>query len=119
MNIEIAKQWAAELRSGKYQQTTGALCDEGGHCCLGVLCRIAVAAGVIPEPEPCGREFAFDGSVQFLPQKVREWSGVQTDEGIYGAEEGGDDPPRLTGDNDEGITFPEIADIIEQHAEEL
>lgn len=30
-------EWTKALRSGKYNQTQGQLCDGNGYCCLGVL----------------------------------------------------------------------------------
>jgi hypothetical protein len=46
MNEEAKRLWVAALRSGKYDQTTGALRDGVGYCCLGVLCEVAIEAGV-------------------------------------------------------------------------
>jgi hypothetical protein len=49
MNAEIKAKWVAALRSGKYAQTRGALCNTKvaedhkqvlSYCCLGVLCDI-------------------------------------------------------------------------------
>jgi len=33
--------WLSTLRSGKYEQTTAKLVDDGKFCCLGVLCDMA------------------------------------------------------------------------------
>ncbi len=45
MSQEIKEQWVRALRSGKYEQTNGILCEEKngkeGFCCLGVLFDIA------------------------------------------------------------------------------
>jgi hypothetical protein len=35
-------QWIDALRSGNFTQTTGALKNLKGHCCLGVLCEAVV-----------------------------------------------------------------------------
>lgn len=40
MNQDIKAEWVAALRSGKYKQTNGALKDDTGFCCLGVLCDV-------------------------------------------------------------------------------
>lgn len=42
MNKKIKKLWVKALRSGKFEQTTGALYNEGndGYCCLGVLGKV-------------------------------------------------------------------------------
>jgi hypothetical protein len=34
--------WVEALRSGEYKQTTGALQDNSGYCCLGVACRVFI-----------------------------------------------------------------------------
>jgi hypothetical protein len=36
------KKWINALRSGKYQQTQGALQDFDGYCCLGVACKVLI-----------------------------------------------------------------------------
>ena len=38
-------KWIAALRSGKYQQSWGALRGYDGYCCLGVLCDVADPEG--------------------------------------------------------------------------
>ena len=41
MKKENAMKWIKALRSGKYEQTrSGHLRDSDGYCCLGVLCHI-------------------------------------------------------------------------------
>lgn len=40
MNAELKAKWVEALRSGRYSQTRGALRDEDGYCCLGVLCDV-------------------------------------------------------------------------------
>jgi len=37
---EIKQLWTAALRSGEFKQTTGMLRNDGGMCCLGVLCEL-------------------------------------------------------------------------------
>lgn len=59
MKKELKDKWLAALRSGEYVQTKAVLeqLDENGkavgHCCLGVLCRVAgiKATGFRPEQE--------------------------------------------------------------------
>jgi len=36
------EQWLTALRSGEYNQSTGALQDSHGYCCLGVACKVTV-----------------------------------------------------------------------------
>ena len=47
MKQEIKDRWVKALESGEYDQTKGYLHDEDGYCCLGVLCEIAKADGVL------------------------------------------------------------------------
>lgn len=110
MNAEVKAQWLDALRSGEYQQTKGRLrrdnpidpedADDGynaGYCCLGVLCDLAVKAGVtqIHEEKPYAdsdypvteaernytvyqyglNEDRRDGSV--LPPEVAQWAGLE------------------------------------------
>lgn len=36
---EFKKKWLVALRSGKYKQASGSLCNKRGYCCLGVAAR--------------------------------------------------------------------------------
>lgn len=133
---EIKRRWIEALRSGQYQQTRGALRRLGtdtnstgesypeGFCCLGVLCD--VIAGDIDgqwlAPDESGA-LAFsapdsDPKQGLLPDSVMSF--VQAEDSLV--------PLRntvslrtvmrhtsLVGINDEGASFSEISDIIEQH----
>lgn len=109
--LEHRKEWIGALRSGKYPQTKLHLQNKNGYCCLGVACELA---GV---PKTCDDTgwVAYDGYSSTLPPSAREWLGV-TDQsplltpgvgdGAYG--------PSLASLNDDGKTFKEIADLVEQ-----
>ena len=45
MTLEQKSRWVAALRSGLYAQTTCALRDKNGYCCLGVYCDISGLGG--------------------------------------------------------------------------
>lgn len=129
MNPEIKSRWTAELRSGRFEQGKGALRIAGDagdqYCCLGVLCQLAVEAGVIP----AARRHAFDGLYEYdgrdgLPsQKVAEWAGFPVDHDGHPYENPGfwlgesDDiyQTSLADQNDNGASFSEIADLIDKH----
>ena len=116
---EVKAKWLAALRSGDFKQGQGSLHTiepvvGERFCCLGVLCKLAADEGVIPAP--IRSDFArknwvvYDGAASLLPKSVSRWSGIADGFGAYG--ESG--LATLANDNDAGMTFPEIADIIER-----
>lgn len=137
MKQEVADLWTDALRSGEYEQAKGALVkvDSGngdviGHCCLGVLCEIAIKQGVkVEKSEPRryvneidGEIFTSFGGVTFddrddlLPESVRAWADLKSFDGILPYEDYDDTLAEL---NDAGKSFLSIARIIEECAEEL
>lgn len=116
---KIRQKWVAALRSGQYKQGTSNLVVRGKKadqfCCLGVLCDMAVRAGVIPEPELPEERYAYsyEGKTGLPPRKVLKWVGLATDEGrSLGL-------PSLASLNDEGKKFSTIAKIIESEPKGL
>lgn len=117
MNQEIKEKWVAALRSGDYKQGKGELHNvtKGTHCCLGVLCEIAVQAGVAEVDRIVDGAASFTsgslyGRDAVLPDGVKDWAGMSSPNPII--------PGRdltLAGFNDRGTPFTEIADLIEQH----
>lgn len=123
---ENAKQWIRALRSGKYKQTRGALHKGEGFCCLGVACDLAVQAGVVRTVKKDGMEVGvaydglevkatYDGCIAVLPPRVMKWLRLRTPNGMSRSLA----LPSLTKMNDQGKSFSEIADFIEQHPNEL
>lgn len=100
MDQQIKAAWITALTDGSYQQGEGVLQDvtNGQFCCLGVLCDLAVKAGIIPRPlieeqhfvAPNGSPavnglpirkiarygFPGDTSVEDLPPAVAEWAQI-------------------------------------------
>jgi hypothetical protein len=155
VNAEVKQQWVDALRSGEYEQTKGRLrrgnpldpedLDDGytpGYCCLGVLCDLAVKAGVtqLHEERPLEdseyenernyvsysyglTENRKDGSV--LPPEVAQWAGLEGIDAVNpyvepptpepSAENDWTFTPRATlaSENDGGKSFEEIAKTIE------
>jgi hypothetical protein len=125
VNPEIKAKWVAALRSGEYQQARGALKraitvdEEGnqvvGHCCLGVLCEVAITEGLDIETRKGSfvPTYRFDGESALLPHTIAEWAGlgpiaspsIHTDDGVE----------FLADLNDDGKSFAEIADLIEEY----
>lgn len=116
---KIRQKWVAALRSGQYKQGFSSLVTVGKKsdkfCCLGVLCDMAVRAGVIPKPEipQLGCEYQYEGKKGLPPKSVLNWVGLATDSG---RSEG---LASLASLNDEGKTFKHIAKIIESEPEGL
>jgi hypothetical protein len=94
VNRDVLVRWVAALRSGDYLQGREHLRyeDEDGvvrHCCLGVLCELAVADGVIERAEPFKlwqqlvRGYAVPErattETSVLPPAVVAWAGLSTD----------------------------------------
>lgn len=137
MKQDIKERWVTALRSGEYTQGHYALRkhdDDGDtHCCLGVLCDIAVEAGVIPAPTvntnseyeyenttPSGEQAWPEAGV--LPNRVYRWAELSEPNPEITAPEGYLDKygnPKafvsLAELNDNDRTFLQIADLIEEH----
>ena len=108
MDATIAKQWVEALRSGKYKQGKLSLKDGDGYCCLGVLCDIS----------PYKAINSFD---LYLPDIVRVWAKIWSRNGRLKStvRHRNQELSSLVGANDFGMSFDEIADIIEQRYLEL
>ena len=133
MKKEIADQWVAALRSGRYSQGDGALSKEDDFgrtfCCLGVLCDLSRASGV---GEWFDRDvlglFSFECNNQkshaldVPPEPVQQWAGLSGGNPEVpgtGDTDAGRSPLSLAELNDGGRSFAEIADLIEKHWESL
>src|ERR1044071_1366611 len=98
MNDDIKAEWVAALRSGDYVQGNGRLRfydgrkDQESYCCLGVLCVLAQAAGVIGPPTKSTITASDDnedivyvyknldgtrGFIGHLPADVAEWAEIR------------------------------------------
>lgn len=117
MKTEVKALWLTALRSGEYAQGSMRLQrSDNTFCCLGVLCDLAVKAGVIAEPvQELNNGSYMYGSVQnsaFLPREVAQWADVDR----WGQlRDGPDTSHDLASMNDNGATFEAIADVIENH----
>lgn len=116
MNKEIAEKWVAALRSGKYEQAKGTLksINQGGFCCLGVLCDITALGRWEMDSEGHGLQYNTGDSFEsaILPVLVMNYVEMNNAAGEVG-------DTALTEMNDTGMKFPEIADYIERNWEKL
>lgn len=119
MNPDIKEQWVAALRSGEYKQGAGRLQDPqvGEFCCLGVLCDLAVKAGVQVSVTQVGYEVAYGGNTGSLPTPVQEWAGLDSPDPelaeSYEPDDGNLYPEEASSLNDSGMPFSQIADLID------
>jgi len=112
MKKQVAQKWADALKSGKYKQGKNVLRSGDSFCCLGVLCDIyrTNASGGwngIRFVAPDGTSSEIE-----LPSAVRVWAGMKSPNPVNPLGVG---PTTLSCMNDEGMTFLEIADIIDNH----
>jgi hypothetical protein len=130
VHLEVKTLWTAALRSDKYLQggqrlTISAETSTDGKekdCCLGVLCKLAVEAGIARrENDPDGfvtyvtgskKDGDYDSATGILPGGVMEWAGLEAvNPTIWWHME----RRSLADLNDSGAyDFSKIADIIEE-----
>ncbi len=126
MNPEVKAEWIEALRSGEYKKGMGRLRGADSpndyYCCLGVLCELAVKAGVIEPVERGGiydsYRYGEEGELSLLPKAVQEWAGV-TDVGDLPEpvthDKSSEDVRYLTTFNDIlSVTFNDVAEVIEE-----
>jgi len=126
MNPRIKKLWVAALRSGNYKQGIGALRTENDEfCCLGVLCDLAEAEGIgaweytpleIVAEDIDANAWTFvtetTDNPGILPSEVMQWAGVESGNPVV-VDSTTLVKTSLSGINDSGGTFDQIADAIE------
>lgn len=124
-NILLDK-WLEALRSGKYDQTRGALYDGRGYCCLGVLCDLVteefeggwgdrtlnedgenINDDGIPFECYAGEGKAYDWSSTIPPEPVLAYTGLAEAEANT-----------LAKMNDGGMDFAAIANALEESHED-
>lgn len=103
MNKWVKRKWLKALRSGEYQQGTRRLVSisQETYCCLGVL-----ACEMVPEfiRKKNSYEMAIDGNYGTIPDDLATlWELTREEQGA------------LTIKNDNGYSFREIADWIEEN----
>lgn len=139
MNQENIAKLVAALRSGEYEQVSGCLRSQDNYCCLGVACDISGLGtweqrdSMPPSPSPDWNYVIrdengkrVDSNMSVLPTSVAQWLGIQESGDFnlpinqdYDWRDEDDDrfaPGNSTGLaelNDEGFTFAQIADLLE------
>lgn len=110
MNKEVKKLWIAALRSGKYDQGKHSLKKKDDFCCLGVLCDIS-EVNCWSKITKDGL-FAYDNDTAVLPKSVIDWAGLE--DRVPSVEYCGKQYNLVELNDEAGLTFEEIADIIER-----
>lgn len=107
MKKEIADQWIAALRSGKYQQGFNVLRMNDEFCCLGVLSEIS---GINYHDAAIG-----------LNSDTMEWAGMATNNGMVADADFRDFHGGCLVNTNDVLrrSFNDIADLIEKYWEKL
>lgn len=145
MKPSIATKWVKALRSGKYKQGKQALKTRSRkgivrHCCLGVLCELYnkehknklktkiknpddIDLALAPGIDKC---YLFSNRSIMLPISVKNWAGLNDACGLLKKGDGYSNNKfhwgtvfSLSEMNDEGATFNQIANFIEERYEDL
>lgn len=112
------RKWVEALRSGKYEQGTGALRKGGKLCCLGVACEAAIQNGVKIEVTATRGDafFRYNGVLCHLPEPVQTWLGIpKGDPGLYRDEKTDGELRAIHANDDMGLSFTAIADLVERN----
>ena len=130
MKQAVMKKWVRALRSGKFRRGRGALKRKAKnnryyHCCLGVLCEVYkkdTKDEDIETQDPHYDCATFGDEEALLPEKIRKWAGLKTDDAtLFLADNcdldvaraaGGKASLAMVNDNRSRVTFKKIADII-------
>ncbi len=108
---EHLQLWVAALRSGKYKQGWTRLHREEEFCCLGVACEISGLGRWMADDD--GSDIIwYLGYTSVLPPVVQHWLGVPNELGLQ-LQTRQAHFVGLECLNDEGMTFSQIADLIE------
>jgi hypothetical protein len=101
MNAEVKKAWLEALRSSNYVQGHGALRTDNQFCCLGVLCDLIDKTKW--ELPVTNKARAYSNNLIYPPNDILEKAELIKEECVL-----------LGSYNDEGMSFKQIADRIEE-----
>lgn len=80
MDALVKQAWVGALRSDRFRRGAGNLAKHGEngieHCCLGVLCELAIEAGVQLDRQDDDFSLFFDGQESYPPRAVIAWAGL-------------------------------------------
>lgn len=120
MNERVKNLWVKAAKSGEFEQIRGQLHDGKGYCILGVLAALALSEGVCTYAP--GHKF--DGRENSLSFNIMKWAEIDYDHEkgelkltkgagkvklVYKGRE-----TTLADLNDSGLSFKELAKVIEK-----
>lgn len=113
---EARAAWVEALRSGVYKQGKNYLHEGDTYCCLGVACELYRLHESGPDwadenADDDLEETSYMGEAEILPLRVMDWLGLGDECGCHVVSKV--QGRSLSGLNDQGNTFEEIADVIE------
>lgn len=121
MDPVLKAEWIDALTSGEYPQGNHYLNKDGKFCCLGVLCELLVDKGLLTrhdEDPDMPAVYGQETESQLLPREVADMLKITQRANIKPfpivAASGPINIYALTEANDEGMTFAQIAEIIER-----
>ena len=120
MHREIAEQWIAALRSGKYEKGLGALRNGDSFCCLGVLCDLC--PGRQWRTADGTRHVCYagpEGETSVLPATVRQWAGLAAENPLATDKDTIAELNDGEGFSDAPWSFDRIANLIEEKWSDL
>lgn len=119
MNPAVKQLWVTALRSGEYKQGRHGLKrgkrGNNTYCCLGVLCDIyhkETGKGAWVEDDlgnTTSSYSSFAGDSTYLPECVSNWSNLLASDPCFKYNK------HLSTANDDGVSFSEIATLIEDN----
>lgn len=128
MIARIKALWTERLRSGEYRQIHRRLSDtSNGRCCLGVLCDLAVEAGVVRREVVLGDRTSrviyvalddeTDNGEGLLPKAVADWAGLSSRDPVVIPTPSGSMAYRTASElnDEEHASFHGIADAIDRN----
>jgi hypothetical protein len=120
---DVKEKWVKALRSGEYKQGMGTLKREDKYCCLGVLCDLHAKETGKTWYQQHSYAFTrkivsrkivslYEGAVTEVPNSVAEWAGFSELDPKMDPKIGLRHATQL---NDNGYSFEQIADLIEEN----
>ena len=115
MNKTAVKKWIDALRSGDYKQCRDQLRINDTFCVVGVLCDLHLKETKNEWLQSIGGEYAYNNEafIEEAPPEVESWIGDEFMERLNSQE------IDIMCCNDSGMSFEDLADLIEANAKEL